>query len=217
MNDQYNGRGTPFQQHSSSAPFLRHSFSGSTAFGDLAQAVAEQERLQEKQKHKKSSSSSYDHTRVPLMITAYVQAIFNFLLMVGIVYAFYCFGWAVHQDIEMKAEEYRKEVASEISSCAREYETNRCDPNERIPAMQKTCEVWKNCMNQDPNVVARAKITAHTVAEILNSFIEPISYKTMIFFAMLIVVVIVGSNVGFGIGRRALSPETKEMVVYKKK
>jgi len=35
-------------------------------------------------------------------------------------------------------------------------------------------------MNRDPNSVGRAKISAHTFAQIFNSFIEPISYKAMV-------------------------------------
>lgn len=57
----------------------------------------------------------------------------------------------------------------------------------------------------DPYQVAHAKVSAHTIAEILNSFVEPISYKTMVFFALMLLTVIVGSNVAFGIGRRTLS------------
>jgi len=35
-------------------------------------------------------------------------------------------------------------------------------------------------MNRDPTVVGRARVSAETFAEIINSFIEPISYKTMV-------------------------------------
>jgi hypothetical protein len=73
---------------------------------------------------------------------------------------------------------------------------------------------------KDPFVVARAKISAHTLAEIFNSFVEPISYKTMIFVCLLLITIIVGSNIGFGIGRRALSNGNQgenKLVVYKKK
>jgi Di-sulfide bridge nucleocytoplasmic transport domain len=47
-------------------------------------------------------------------------------------------------------------------------------------------------MNRDPTVVGRARVSAETFAEIVNSFIEPISYKTMVslFEACLIVVIL---------------------------
>lgn len=46
--------------------------------------------------------------------------------------------------------------------------------------MEKACVAWEKCMNRDPTVVGRARVSAETFAEIINSFIEPISYKTMV-------------------------------------
>jgi hypothetical protein len=85
--------------------------------------------------------------------------------------------------------------------------------------MQKTCETWQNCMQQDPYTVSRGKISAHTLSEIINSFVEPISYKTMVFVCLILITVIVGSNIGFGIGRRSMQSVNggNEVVVYKKK
>ncbi len=161
------------------------------------------------------------HAALPLIITGYVQALFNLIVVCFVLLAVYWFATAIQQDIDLKAEGFRREVMSEIQSCAREYTTNRCDPAERIPAMQKTCEVWKNCMQQDPFTVARGKISAHTLAEIFNSFVEPISYKTMVFVCLVLVTVIVGSNIGFGIGRRTLSVPQQDgaqvVTVYKSK
>lgn len=64
--------------------------------------------------------------------------------------------------------------------CSKEYLENRCAPNTRVPAMEKACVAWEKCMNRDPTVVGRARVSAETFAEIINSFIEPISYKTMV-------------------------------------
>jgi Di-sulfide bridge nucleocytoplasmic transport domain len=47
-------------------------------------------------------------------------------------------------------------------------------------------------MNRDPNAVKRARLSAHTFAEIFNSFVEPISLKTMgVMFTALIIVLVV--------------------------
>lgn len=35
-------------------------------------------------------------------------------------------------------------------------------------------------MNRDPNVVGRARVGAEMLAEVVNSFIEPISWKTLV-------------------------------------
>ena len=72
------------------------------------------------------------------------------------------------------------EILQEMAVCSKEYLENRCAPNTRVPAMEKACLAWEKCMNRDPNVVGRARVSAETFAEIINSFIEPISYKTMV-------------------------------------
>ena len=56
-------------------------------------------------------------------------------------------------------------------------------------------------MAQDPWKIARAKVSAHTFAEIFNSFIEPISYKAMLFTAMMIFGCFAVSNFAFGVLR----------------
>lgn len=68
---------------------------------------------------------------------------------------------------------------SEITTCRQQYSANRCEPGLRVPAIEAACVTWEECMRRNPTQVSRAKLTAETFAEIINSFIEPISYKTM--------------------------------------
>ena len=35
-------------------------------------------------------------------------------------------------------------------------------------------------MQRDPNVIGRARVVAETVGEIVDSFVEPISWKTLV-------------------------------------
>jgi hypothetical protein len=35
-------------------------------------------------------------------------------------------------------------------------------------------------MNRDPTVVGRAKVGAELIAEVVNGFVEPISWKTLV-------------------------------------
>ena len=57
---------------------------------------------------------------------------------------------------------------------------NRCERESRVPAMEGVCDGWEKCMNRDPGRVGRARVSAHTFAEILNGFVEPISVKAMV-------------------------------------
>lgn len=72
------------------------------------------------------------------------------------------------------------DIMSEISQCSKQYVENRCSPELRVPAMERACLTWETCMKRNPSVVGRAKLSAETFAEIINGFIEPISYKTMV-------------------------------------
>lgn len=60
-------------------------------------------------------------------------------------------------------------------------------------------------MNRDPAVVGRAKVSAETFAEIINSFVEPISYKTMIFFSIIVFGFLFLSNYAFAYARSKIS------------
>ncbi len=35
-------------------------------------------------------------------------------------------------------------------------------------------------MNRDPSIVGRAKVGAELIAEVVNGFVEPISWKTLV-------------------------------------
>lgn len=71
-------------------------------------------------------------------------------------------------------------VLAEMAECAAQYAQNRCSKDQRVPAMQAVCENWEKCMNRDPSHVGRARVSAHTFAEIFNSLVEPISWKAMV-------------------------------------
>jgi Di-sulfide bridge nucleocytoplasmic transport domain len=48
--------------------------------------------------------------------------------------------------------------------------------------MLRQCGAWETCMNRDPTVVGRAKVGAELIAEVINGFVEPISWKTLVGF-----------------------------------
>ena len=74
---------------------------------------------------------------------------------------------------------YVTDVIQEINMCATQYRNNLCATNP-IPAMVQQCANWDSCMNRDPTVVGRAKVGAELIAEVINGFVEPISWKTLV-------------------------------------
>ena len=121
-----------------------------------------------------------DHPSLPHVLAFYVQLLWNLFLCLLFMYVLYTFWATIRQDVDMKAEESVSQALAEMAVCANEFVQNRCDRASRVPAMEAMCDNWENCMNRDPHKVARARISAHTFAEIFNSFIEPITYKAMV-------------------------------------
>jgi hypothetical protein len=71
-----------------------------------------------------------------------------------------------------------KDIVQEIAMCASQYKNNLCD--NPLPAMALQCAKWETCMNRDPTIVGRARVGAELIAEVVNGFVEPISWKTLV-------------------------------------
>lgn len=110
----------------------------------------------------------------------YIQLAFTLFIVSLLGYIILQFVYSVHHDLQIKAEEYSIEISHQVVECANYYRANRCDPDERVPAVDKLCKEWEICMLRDPKEVGRLKVGAETLAEILNKLIEPLSYKTMV-------------------------------------
>ena len=128
-----------------------------------------------------------EHPTLPTTLSYYAQFFFNVFLLCGCGYILYSFWSTVMGDVDRKAHEAMAEIMVEIATCANDYNRNNCDPPEnRAPVMEPYCLNWARCKARDPYKVARAKVSAHTFAEIFNSFVEPISYKAMLFTTILV-------------------------------
>ncbi|ORX42175.1 hypothetical protein DM01DRAFT_1330159 [Hesseltinella vesiculosa] len=132
-----------------------------------------------------SVSNLLYHRSLSLTIISYARLFFTVSLLSILFYVIFQVIWTLRHDLQIKAQEHTKDLVYEIQSCARQYKVNLCDPETRVPALEQKCQEWLVCMNQLPTTVTRARLSAETLAEIINSFMDPISYKTMIFFTIL--------------------------------
>lgn len=64
--------------------------------------------------------------------------------------------------------------------CAKAYVDNRCEPATRIPAMERKCSGWEECMGREVVVIGKTRVVAETLAEVVNGFVDVISFKTMV-------------------------------------
>lgn len=139
---------------------------------------------------------------LPAILSRYLQVIFNFLLLSFFGYIIYSFYQTIRADVDRAADEAVSDILAEMSMCSKQYIENSCASDKRVPAIEQLCVNWETCMNRDPQAVKRARLSAQTFAQIFNSFVEPISLKTMLFSVMIMVVSIVGSNLTFAYLRR---------------
>jgi len=126
------------------------------------------------------------HPSVPHILSYYAQFMFNVFLLGCCGYLIYCFWSAVQGDVDKKSYEAIADVLADMARCANDYEKNNCAPATRMPALEVMCQAWDKCMKRDPNKIGRARVSAHTFAEIFNSFVEPISWKAMAFTTILV-------------------------------
>uniref|UniRef100_A0A060TC97 ARAD1B21868p n=1 Tax=Blastobotrys adeninivorans TaxID=409370 RepID=A0A060TC97_BLAAD len=130
----------------------------------------------------------------PAILGSIAQVSFITIMLGYILYFVHLLVSTVRSDVEKKVEEYSAEIIAEMSMCSKEYIRNNCMPGKRVPALEKMCTAWEKCMNRDPAVVGRAKVSAETFGEILNGFFKHISYKTMIFLTVIIIAILAGTG-----------------------
>lgn len=116
----------------------------------------------------------------PYVLLGYLQFFFNLSLVLLFLYLLLQFILTVQRDVEHRIAEYSMDIVQEIAQCALHYKTNLC-ASRPIPAMAHQCGQWETCMNRDPTKVGRARVGAELIAEVVNGFVEPISWKTLAF------------------------------------
>lgn len=127
------------------------------------------------------------HPNVPGILSWWAQLVVNLSLFSLAVYVVFGFVSAIRTEFDHAAEEASDSILAEMATCARSYVDNKCAGGSRLPALETVCENWERCMNRDPAKIGRAKVSAHTMAIIINSFIDPISWKAIVWSLCLLV------------------------------
>ncbi|KAI9760140.1 MAG: serine/threonine protein kinase, CMGC group [Chaenotheca gracillima] len=146
------------------------------------------------------------HPHLPHILSYYAQLLLNVFAVLFIIYLVYVVVSTIRSDVDMASDEAMADILAEMAACAQQFVENKCDRSNRVPALEKVCTNWEKCMNRDPASVGRARVSAHTFAEILNSFIEPISYKALVFILTIIFGCVAISNAAFVFFRSKANP-----------
>lgn len=108
------------------------------------------------------------------------QFSFNSLLLVGTAWILYGIVRTLQRDVADKVREYELEFLGEIEACSQSYHLNKCGTEHAVPALASACASWQRCSAKDPAIVGRARVAAETVAEIVNGFVDVVSWKSMV-------------------------------------
>ncbi|KAJ5691868.1 nuclear envelope protein Brr6 [Penicillium macrosclerotiorum] len=146
-----------------------------------------------------------EHPNVPSILSWWAQLLVNLALFSLALYVVFAFISTMRREFNIAADNASAAMITSMGVCANNFRINNCEL--RPPDLQLKCEQWLNCMNQDPSRVAQAKVSAHAMAEIINNFIEPISWKAIMFFLASLATVTVISNWTFRSFRNHLSQE----------
>ncbi|KAF6765928.1 nuclear membrane protein [Ephemerocybe angulata] len=120
-------------------------------------------------------------SETPYLLLGYLQFFFNLSLILLFLYLVVQFILTVQRDVEKRISEYSQDIVQDIAVCASQYKSNYCNTQYIGTAMMQQCANWETCMNRDPTTIGRAKVSAELIAEVINGFVEPISWKTLLF------------------------------------
>ncbi|EEB06377.1 nuclear envelope protein Brr6/Brl1 [Schizosaccharomyces japonicus yFS275] len=126
------------------------------------------------------------HKDLPLIICNYLQLIFNICVVSILIYILFAFVLTIKHDVKQKAHEQLSEITAVIKDCEKSYNINQCYLPNPLPGIRDQCKEWNDCRHREVYGISYSKLAAQTFAEIVNTFTETISYKTMLFVLLLV-------------------------------
>jgi hypothetical protein len=117
---------------------------------------------------------------MPSILSWWAQLTLNVSIFSMAVYVVWSVLQSIRGEFQHMAEQESSGILNEIHDCASKYLTNGCESPRRAPALSLMCDDWQVCMDRDPAKIGHAKLSAATMATIINSFIEPISWKAVV-------------------------------------
>ncbi|EJS43413.1 YHR036W [Saccharomyces arboricola H-6] len=127
------------------------------------------------------SQNSHPASKASYALMSYLQLFLNAITSVVIFSFILSFIIALQKDLKSTWEQRKYELQYESESCQEQYTTNRCNQTPGLPALNEQCEMWKLCMSRNNDIFFRARSTlsAKLFGDIINSFIDPLNWKTL--------------------------------------
>lgn len=152
--------------------------------------------LYEKENSTRLSNAPLD-PHIPYILSLYFQLVVNIILWSFMIYFIYLAITTIRSDINLKVDEFTIKVLDEIAKCSKEFSRNKCHLPDRPSIMDEECDQLERCQNQDPTKIARLKVTIELIAEIINAFVNRLSYKSLLIMMSMLVIFIIHTSLTF--------------------
>lgn len=121
-----------------------------------------------------------EHPNVPAILSWWAQLVVNLSLFSLAVWMVFSFVSEIRNEFDAVASKEMDSILHSIAECMQRYEDNKCAAGNLVPGLVPICAADRKCMDTDPTHVRRAMLSARTMAQIIDSFIEPISWKAIV-------------------------------------
>lgn len=138
------------------------------------------------------TSNSTDNSRKrqsDSKLNLYTSFIVKILFLLFIGYLIITVFISISDDVKLEVERQNELEMQRIKKCQEEYEENRCREN-KFPALQERCKLLLECINSPRQGVGKSKVAVRYIATLFNELINPLSPKTVVLFALIIVFVV---------------------------
>jgi Di-sulfide bridge nucleocytoplasmic transport domain len=125
-----------------------------------------------------------------LLVSSLVYLVLNLFAATVIIAAVTKFMLSLRGDIITKTGTRIEGMQMEIDRCRREYEVNRCRPEERVPAMEEKCREWEVCMRRDPRRTEMTAVIFKVASESLEEFLSGVSLRSILIGLLFIIVLL---------------------------
>ncbi|KAM0677490.1 hypothetical protein BDAP_001991 [Binucleata daphniae] len=117
---------------------------------------------------------------VPLLLYVYSYSIFNICIFCIFLYISFCAVLLIKSEITSKIRVRRKVIEKIIERARYNYNINKCEPNQRVPALQNLCNKWECEMSRGLESVEIFKIVGEVFGDVIDAFISRFSMKSII-------------------------------------
>lgn len=138
----------------------------------------------------------------PYNISRYVQVLFNTIVSTIALYLFVKFILLVNQDVQQQLELHWRHLDNKLRRCQSKFNNNHCFQRDIPPALFDICQDLQDCIVELDNRLIQhkpmAKLWLKTLAQVINTFVDQISFKSFIFLLLTSCSLILVTNVVIG-------------------